>query len=387
MKKLLLLVPFLALCLSLNAQEMANIGKPISVVSPEINGTTVTFRFEAPDARRVQVNGNMTEEIPFQGGSGRQCVPVDMLKNSEGIWEYTCTCEPNFYNYIFIVDGLSICDPANPYRQRDGYEWYSAFIVDGEYSANYREANQRGNLHDVWYDAPSAGKNKRMIIYTPYGYDENPDKSYPVLYLMAGGMRDEEQWSEFGLVRQILDNRIEKGEAVPMIVVMPNYRSKYSAAEHIEIPGYRFERDNIARGDGNDFPEELAQDIIPYVDSHYRTIADRDHRAIGGFSMGSIISSNSFLKYPELFSNLYVIPGSGRESEQSIAQWTKVKDLGYNTLYVASGIDDFGYKGTVTMHELLDKLEIKHVYSITPGGHAFYNARHHLNQFVPLIFK
>lgn len=103
--------------------------------------------------------------------------------------------------------------------------------------------------------------------------------------------------------------------------------------------------------------------------------------------MGSIISSNCFLQYPELISNLYVIPGSGRESEQSIAQWTKVKKLGYKTIYVASGVDDFGYKGTVAMHNLLKKLHIKHKYSETPGGHAFYNARHHLNQFVPMIFK
>ena len=88
----------------LGAQEMANIGKTINVVSPEITGTTVTFRLEAPDARSVQVNGTMNEEytiINALGGEARACKPVDMVKNADGVWEYTCTCVPNFYNYVF----------------------------------------------------------------------------------------------------------------------------------------------------------------------------------------------------------------------------------------------------------------------------------------------
>ena len=390
MKKLFFIIAFLALGLTVYAQEMANIGKPIRVVSPEIKGTTVTFRLEAPEARSVQVNGTMNEEYTIVnqfGGEARACRPAEMVKNSEGIWEYTCTCEPNFYNYVFIVDGLSICDPANPYRQRDGYDWLSAFIVDGEYSANYREANQRGNLHEVWYDSPSLNSTRRMIVYTPYGYEENPDKRYPVLYLMHGGMRDEEQWADLGLVRQILDNRIEKGEAVPMIVVMPNHRTEFAAAEHVEVPGYRFERKTTLGGFGGNFPKSIKEDIIPYVDSHFRTIPDREHRTVGGFSMGSIVSSNCFLTHPDLFGGLYVIPGLARESEQSIAQWENVKKYGKSVIYVSTGDDDTGYEGCVAMHNLLDKLSIPHTFSVTPGGHAWYNCRHHLNAVLPLLFK
>ena len=387
MKKYLFIFIFILLGISLNAQEMANIGKPIKVTSPEIHGNTVTFRFEAPDARSVQVNGTMNEEYAIQGGSGRACKPAEMVKNSEGVWEYTCTCEPNFYNYVFIVDGLSICDPANPYRQRDGYDWLSAFVVDGEYSANYREATQRGNVHELWYDSPYLGANRRMVVYTPYGYEDNPDKRYPVLYLMHGGMRDEDQWVDLGLVRQILDNRIEKGEAVPMIVVMPNYRTEFVAAEHIEVPGYRFERQTVVGPAGANFPQSMKEDVIPYIDSHFRTIPDRAHRAVGGFSMGSIVASNCFLEYPDDYSGLYVIPGSARESEQSIAQWERVKKLGKSVIYVATGDTDFGYRGCVAMHNLLDKLSIPHTFSVTPGGHAWYNCRHHLNAVVPLLFK
>ena len=388
MRNIHLSVIALFCCTLLGAQEMANIGKVIKVVSPEVNGTTVTFRLEAPDARSVQVNGTMNEEYTIvnqYGGEARACRPVDMVKNADGVWEYTCTCAPNFYNYVFIVDGLSICDPANPDRQRDGYDWLSAFIVDGEYSANYREANHRGNLHEIWYDSPSLNMNRRMIVYTPYGYDENPDKRYPVLYLMHGGMRDEEQWSDLGLVRQILDNRIEKGEAVPMIVVMPNYRMDFAAAEHIEVPGYRFERINGLRFARGDFSLSMKEDIIPYVDSHFRTIPDKAHRAVGGFSMGSITSSSCFLALPELIGSLFVIPGANQD--RAVAQWENIKKTGYNLIYVATGDDDTGYAGCVAMHELLERLEMPHVFSVTPGGHAWYNCRHHLNAVVPLLFR
>ena len=378
----------LLLCLSLGAQEMANIGKTINVVSPEINGTTVTFRLEAPDARSVQVNGTMNKEYTIvnqYGGEARACKPVDMVKNKDGVWEYTCYCSPNFYNYVFIVDGISMCDPANPYRQRDGYDWLSAFIVDGPYSANYREANQRGNLHEIWYDSPSLNSNRRMIVYTPYGYDENKDKRYPVLYLMHGGMRDEDQWADLGLVRQILDNRIEKGEAEPMIVVMPNYRLDFQAAEHIEVPGHRFERINGLRFARGDFSQSLKEDIIPYIDSHFRTIPDKAHRAVGGFSMGSITSSSCFLALPDMIGSLFVVPGASQD--RAAAQWENVKKQGYNLIYVATGEDDTGYRGCVAMHNLLEKLGIWHVFSVTPGGHAWYNCRHHLNAVVPMLFK
>ncbi len=390
MKKVFTLIPFLALSLAAGAQEMANIGKTINVISPEVNGTTVTFRLEAPDARSVQVNGTMNEEYTIvnqYGGEARACRPVDMKKNADGVWEYTCTCQPNFYNYVFIVDGLSICDPANPYRQRDGYDWLSAFIVDGEYSANYREANHRGNLHRVWYDSPTLGMNRRMVIYTPYGYEDNPDKHYPVLYLYHGGMRDEDQWADLGLVRQILDNRIEKGEAVPMIVVMPNIQTNLAAAEHIEVPGYRFKRQNGFNFGRGDFIGSMRDDIIPYVDSHFRTIPDKAHRAVAGFSMGGGTTINTILGLPEYFDYAVPMAAGSADNPRTVAQWEHVKEVGYKLIYIGIGDDDTGYQGAETMHHMLDRLGMPHVFSVTPGGHAWYNCRHHLNAALPLLFK
>lgn len=389
MKKLLTIIAFLALCMSMGAQEMANIGKTINVISPEINGTTVTFRLEAPQARSVQVNGTMNEEYTIVnnlGGEARACKPVDMVKNSEGIWEYTCTCVPNFYNYAFIVDGVSICDPANPYRQRDGYDWLSAFIVDGPYSQNYKEANQRGNIHEIWYNSPTLDMDRRMIVYTPYGYDENPDKSYPVLYLMHGGMRDEEQWADLGLVHQILDNRIEKGEAEPMIVVMPNYQANFAAVDYIEVPGYRFSRDN--RPDmGTRTVDMMRDDIIPYIDSHFRTIPDKAHRAIGGFSWGGNMAITCMLGMPEMFDYLFSVGFGAFESEQTVKKFEHLKEVGYKVVWIGMGYDDTGYETADTMHDIMAKLGMAHNYSVTLGGHAWYNSRYHLNAVAPYLFR
>ncbi len=373
----------------MEAQEMANIGKTIKVISPEVRGTTVTFRLEAPDARNVQVNGTMNPEytiVNALGGEARACRPVDMVRNSEGIWEYTCTCVPNFYNYVFIVDGISICDPANPYRQRDGYDWLSAFIVDGEYAENYREANQRGNIHEIWYESPTLNMDRRMIVYTPYGYEDNPDKHYPVLYLMHGGMRDEEQWADLGLVRQILDNRIEKGEAVPMIVVMPNYQTPYAAADHIEVPGYRFKR-STRPSFGSNFVPSMKNDIIPYVDSHFRTIPDKAHRAVGGFSMGGNTSINCMLELPEYFDYLFSVGFGARESEQMVKKFENLKNVGYKIVWIGMGYDDTGYATGDTMHQIMAKLGMPHTFYVTLGGHAWYNSRYHLNAIAPLLFK
>ena len=167
-----------------------------------------------------------------------------------------------------------------------------------------------------------------------------------------------------------------------MIVVMPNYRTKFDAAEHIEVPGYHFERQNNLEFFGSNFAQSLKEDIIPYIDNHFRTLTDRSSRAIGGFSMGSITASSCFLSMPELFASLFVIPGAASDNERTAAQYQKVKDMGYDLIYVSVGADDTGYQGCVNMHLLLNRLEMPHVFSVTPGGHAWYNCRHHLNQVV-----
>ena len=197
------------------AQELSNFNRGRQqVISPEIKGDKVTFRLNANYATIVNLVGSWMEN-PY--GSG-----VPMQKGQNGVWEITVdTPSPEIYTYNFVVDGVSVNDPQNYMVQRDGTRYLKMLMVPGERTENYFEANQRGTVTYRWYDSKILGINRRVTVYTPYGY-ETSGKKYPVLYLLHGAGGDEEAWTSMGRTAQILDNLIEKGLAQPMIVVMPN---------------------------------------------------------------------------------------------------------------------------------------------------------------------
>ena len=153
-----------------------------------------------------------------------------MVKGEGGVWSVTIeTPDPEIYTYNFFVDGVSVNDPQNYMVQRDGTRYLNMLLVPGERSENYFESSQRGTVSYKWYDSELLGLNRRLTVYTPYGYETSKAK-YPVLYLLHGGGGDEEAWTSMGRAAQILDNLIEKGLAEPMIVVMPNGNAGQQAA-------------------------------------------------------------------------------------------------------------------------------------------------------------
>ena len=227
MKRLLAVLMALCLALPIYAQELSNFAKNEPLVSPEMKDGKITFRLAAPEAKRVQLTGGFmpTQKVTYNNRQMDVPVPADMVKNDKGVWELTIDQPaPELYTYNFIMDGVSVNDPLNVLQQRDGVRYLSIVIVPGDFTANYFEAEHRGNLRKIWYDSPSLGLNRRMYVYTPYGYDDpkNAGKRYPVLYLFHGAGGDEDAWSNMGRSCQILDNLIEQGKAEPMIVVTPN---------------------------------------------------------------------------------------------------------------------------------------------------------------------
>ena len=198
------------LSLSLGAQELANFVGTANTASPEIKDGKITFRLSASYATRVQITGGFmpTQKVTYNGRESEVPITADMTRNAQGVWEYTIDMPaPELYTYNFIVDGVAVNDPSNVMQQRDGTRYLSILIVPGEFTENYFEANQRGNLTKVWYDSPSLGLNRRMYVYTPYGYDDpkNAKTKYPVLYLLHGGGGDEDAWSNMGRACQIMD--------------------------------------------------------------------------------------------------------------------------------------------------------------------------------------
>ena len=229
MKKLLTLVGALMLTVGAFAQQALWGGQQI--ISPEINAdNSVTFRFVAPKAIKVQVTGDFlpTQHMEFEFGGRKMSFDMpgvaDLKEGEGGVWSYTT--EPlasELYNYNFVVDGLSVKDPNNAYIQRDISNLMNYFIIGGGKAENYMVQDvPHGTVSKIWYPSPNAEtKMRRMSVYTPAGYEKGKTK-YPVLYLLHGMGGDEEAWLCTGRTAQILDNLIAQGKAEPMIVVMTN---------------------------------------------------------------------------------------------------------------------------------------------------------------------
>lgn len=356
------------------------------IISPEINpDNSVTFRLYAPQAEMVEVKGDFqTDAAP-------------MTKNKDGLWTFTTAPLPGeLYMYSFDVDGVRTMDPSNVYMVRDVATVTNIFLIDqvGATAHNYKVNDvPHGNVSRVWYDSPGLNKTRRMTIYTPPGY-ENSEETYPVLFLLHGAGGDEEAWIALGRTAQILDNLIAQGKAEPMIVVMPNGNAVQTAApgespEGLVVPGFDVSRMN--RGEY----EAAFPDIVGYVDSHYRTKADKAHRAIAGLSMGGYHSLHTSKQYPDMFDYIGLFSaainppeGSNSPVYQNSDEKLKIQFEKQPKLYwIAIGEDDFLYEDNVKFRQLLDEKGYPYEYVESPGGHIWRNWRVYLNEFAPKLFK
>jgi len=387
-KKLLLSLVFLAFLTGTFAQELANFMGRGPIISPEIKDTEVIFRFMAPAADSVQIMGGFTPTVKIQTRRGEMEIPgtVNLVKEENGLWSLTMPLpDPELYTYHFIVDGVLIPDPNNIFLQRDGTRYLSVLLVPGEKTENYFEADQHGNLHQVWYDSPTLKLNRRMFVYTPYGY-ETSNERYPVLYLLHGGGGDEDAWINMGRARQILDNLIEKGLAEPMICVMPNGNANQMAAKTTLLPEGEFDfRDPSNR---NLFVNSIINDIIPYVEKNYRVIADPGARAISGLSMGGGYTITAALEFPGTFQ--YICPlSAGLWGDQSDidAKLQSLNKAGYKLFWLGCGNTDFVWQSAGALDAKLTENGLEHTFFVTDGGHTWANWRVYLSEFAPLLFK
>lgn len=387
-KTTFLTIILLAFFMGVNAQELSNFRNRKPIISPEIGKTEVTFRLFAPKADSVQLTGGFSPMVKIETSMGKMDVPgkSNLTKDENGLWSITLPLPaPELYTYNFIVDGMSINDPNNIFLQRDGTRYLSVLLVPGEKTANYVEAKQRGNLHQVWYDSPTLGLNRRMFVYTPYGY-ETSGKSYPVLYLLHGAGGDEDAWSTMGRTRQILDNLIEKGLAVPMICVMPNGNPNQMAAKTAMLPEGEFNFRDPANA--NLYVKSIVKDIVPYIEKNYRVITDPDHRAISGLSMGGGHTIAAANEYPGTFQ--YICPlsmGLWGEQPDIDAKLQGLKKAGYKLYWLACGKEDFVWESAQKLDAKLTENGLKHTFFVSDGGHTWANWRLYLNTFAPLLFK
>lgn len=365
------------------------------VVSPEIHdNNTVTFRFKAPKAVRVQLIGDF---LPVQKNAKFEAPGiVDLKEGQEGVWEYTTPepLKPELYSYSFIVDGLRMNDPANVYLIRDVSTLTNVFIIGGD-RADFYKVNPvpHGTVSRIWYDSPALGLERRMTVYTPAGY-ETSGKRYPVLYLLHGMGGDEEAWISLGRTAQILDNLIAQGKAKPMIVVMPNGNASQEAAPGESSRGMVPPTMQLPKTMEGSY-EQAFPEIVKFIDKNYRTIKSKSGRAIAGLSMGGFHSLHISKQYPDMFNYIglfsaAIMPNKEVSSPiyENVEGKLKVQfDKNPALYWIAIGKTDFLYKANEEYRKLLDEKGYKYTYYESDEGHIWKNWRIYLTEFVPMLFK
>jgi len=400
-KNLIFLYLCFAMSLGVNAQEFANFRGMQRVVSPEVNGNSATFRLNAPNASAVSVSGS------WKTTDGA----VNMTKDAAGIWSATVSgLEPELYSYTFNVDGVGLIDPSNPQNIiRDGSRFMSIFIIPGPASDMYASVTNvaHGNLEKVWYNSPTLNLTRRMYVYTPAGYNEGT-KKYPVFYLLHGAGGDEDAWSSMGRAVQIMDNMIAAGKAEPMIVVMTNGNATQSAAT-IDYPILQAQGGTGGYTGAGAFEKSIIDDIIPYIDKNYRTLTDREYRAIAGLSMGGAHTTyaalNNLDKFAWVgsFSGAFVLWPNARGSERGqgpeLINLDAVENQVFPNLnssanaqlklfYIAIGSDDFLIEANRQFKGWLKGKNIDFVDIDTPGyAHEWSYWRLCLVDFAGRLFK
>jgi enterochelin esterase-like enzyme len=366
------------------------------IISPEILvDNKVTFRLFAPKADTVKLVCDW-----IQGAGSR----INMAKDETGLWSVTLDPLPQeVYGYTFNLDGVTVLDPSNPFIKRDVRNNTSILLVSGGETDFYSVKEiPHGTLSKVWYESPTLQLKRRMYIYTPAGYEDSKNTKYPVLYLLHGSGGDEDAWTQLGRAPNIMDNLIALGKAKPMIVVMtngnPTQQAEMGYAPTIAAPpvgpsvapaaapgaaGPRGGNPNSGR-----FEESLVKDVIPYIESHYRVLTDKNNRAVAGLSMGGGHTQNVTLKYPDMFAYIGVFSMGIRTVNDDLENQFKVLKSKNPTLYyVAVGKNDQLLQATLNLVAMLKKNGFNYIYNETSGWHSWSNWRIYLSDFAPRLFK
>ncbi len=375
------------LCLVLTAALYAQPPAPRgpqgpTVISPEVSADRrITLRVLAPKAETVRVMGG---DIPDNGKGAA------MTKAENGVWEATVGPVPaGAYRYNFNIDGMTVVDPRNPSTSESLTNVWSLVTVAGSDSFDTRDV-PHGAVAAVTYYSSALQRFRRMTVYTPAGYEMGKDK-LPVFYLLHGSSDSDASWSTVGRSGFIVDNLIAAKQAKPMIVVMP--------AGHT----------STVRAPGLDpFLKEFNDDILPYVEKHYRVVADRAHRAIAGLSMGGNQTLNIAIPHLNQFAYVGVyssglIRGFGAARAGAEAQpqptgpsWEEQHMIeleaagvkkGLKLFWFATGKDDGLLETTKKTVAMLEKHGFHPILKETAGGHTWLNWRDYLNEFAPKLFQ
>ncbi len=368
MKNLLTLSLCMLLAAACGGPKPAPITEPVSASSnvpgreyPKIwPDLSAEFQVEATEAQAVSVDIGGTVYPLAKDEQGRWCGRTEPL-------------EPGFHYYFLVVDGVRLSDPSSTLYFGCGVMASAIEIPEVGVDFYLQRDVPRGEVRLQRYFSPSLDAWRTCYVYVPAEYEQKPEKRYPVLYLQHGGGEDETGWVRQGRADVILDNLLAEKKAVPMLIVM-DY------------------------GQTGDFSQILINELIPVIDSHYRTLADPAHRAMAGLSFGGGQSWSIGLKHPEVFSSVGIF-SSGMFGGVSYAPFDLEKELpelgadpaafnaAHPVFYISCGEGDPRIEFTRAAAAALEEKGAKVRFQAWPGGHEWQPWRKSLHAFCQLIFK
>ncbi len=390
---------------------------------------TVTFFYQNKNAKEVNV------DVQFAGKK-----PMELMDAQNGLWTVTLgPAAPDMYPYCFIVDGISVMDPlCDLYFPNEGFK-NSLLVIPSKKGPLIHDVQKvmHGTIEYVNYFSSSLNATNHAVVYLPPSYQRSRTKKYPVFYLISGTTDTEEVYYKVGRVNYILDNLLARGEAEEMIVVMPygnptkllpsrpgmggfpggGRMGGFPGGGRMPAGGFPGGGQMGAMPNGGGFPGggarmgggmpggmsggmpmmfgrdifslDLINDLMPYVEDHYRTIADRDHRAIGGFSRGGNQALSIGLNNLDKFS--YLCSYSSFTSTDIANVYDNAEDTNskIHLFWLGVGTDDFLYGTARDYMEFLDKKGIRSVKEFTNDkfGHTWMNAKYFLDKSLRLLFR
>ena len=343
----------------------------------------VTFRIKAPDPRKVQLQ-------PGGDDNGLGKGPLDMTRGDDGTWTITTEpAVPGFHYYWFLVDGLAVNDPAS--ETFFGWAKETSGVEVPEKGVDFYSAKDvpDGDVRFHSYYSKTTAAWRRAVVYTPAEYDRNMSARYPVLYLQHGSGEDERGWANQGRAGFILDNLIAEGKAKPMIVVMEQgYASAPGPAPSAPAQGRGAAQPSL-------FEQVVIGDLIPMIDAAYRTLADREHRAMAGLSMGGGQALQIALTHLDKFAWIGSFSSPLRATLDLKTAYSgafadpAAFSKNVHLLWFGAGTAEAQMlKPALAMHDALETVGIKSVFYQSPGtAHEWLTWRRDLHEFVPLLFR
>ncbi len=360
---------------------------------PRVDSTgRVQIRVKAPEATKVRLN--------FWSGP-----KVDMEKQQDGFWTVTTApLVPGFHYYTLIIDGTEVSDP-NTHAFFGGGKSASGVEVPEPGSTYYSVQDvPHGQVREVWYSSKVTGTWRNALVYLPPDYDTKANVRYPVLYLQHGAGEDETGWVRQGNANFIFDNLIAAKSCKPMIVVMAYGYAHRAGEAPVDLFAKGFGSPEMLKAMQDmaaAFEDDVTQALIPYIDSTFRTLPDREHRAMAGLSMGGMQTFQITLDHLDLFSYIGGFSGAGgmlvlgNRKLDPKTDYNGVfadpaafaKKLHLLWLGVGTNEPERMRAGLQKLHTSLLEANIQHVFYESPGtDHEWQTWRRDLKDFAPRLF-